>query len=364
MEISFCEQCRESIPDADFDAGRAVRVGGRNFHTACAFRRSLPGRSRAVAVVLAVLAAGAAAWATVRTVRLERDLADERAARAQDADTIATLRREGPGQVDERVRAVVDGRLAGLRQETQAALDRTASTLRADAASARESVRGEVERQLAAAAEAQQDRFVAIENRLGDMADWIRDVRDLAKRTAEAAAASPPPAPATGPGGAATPPAPGASDPSPASAAPEAPERAKERAAEVDRNVALLKDSSDTVVFSAAMRLGELSDLRAVPPLVETLRTHKYYYARLAAASSLGTLRAADAMPALVDALEDKDALVQTAVAEAIHAITGEPFKNPIGRSKKDLRTLKEEWAAWWKANEALVRSRLNQPPA
>jgi HEAT repeat protein len=142
------------------------------------------------------------------------------------------------------------------------------------------------------------------------------------------------------------------------------PAEAKRRAADVDRNVALLKDPSDTVAFSAAHALGDLGDLRAVPPLVEMLKTHRYYYARLAAAASLGQLRAADAMPALIDALEDKDTLVQTAVAEAIEGITGEHVQNPMGRSKKELKALKDHWTAWWKSNEAEVRRRLNQPPS
>jgi hypothetical protein len=361
MEISFCEGCRESIPDSEFDSGKAVRVGGRNFHTACAFRRTLPGRSRAVAVGLALLAAALAVYAGVRTVMLERELSDEKAARAADAQALESLRRDGDAGIDGRVRAAVAGPLGEVRRETQAALDKTAASIRSDMTAAREAVRGDVDRQLSAAAQAHQDRFVSIEDRLGDMADWIRDVRDLAKRTAEGSATAPP-TPGPGPGPvAANPPA--APDPV-APPSREEPEAAKKRQAEVDRHVALLKDSSDTVVFSAAMRLGELADLRAVPALVETLRTHQYYYARLAAASSLGVLQAADAMPALVEALEDKDSLVQTAVAEAIHAITGEPFKNPIGRSKKELRALKDEWAAWWKTNEPLVRRRLNQPPA
>ena len=32
MEILFCDRCHESIPDADVESGKAVRVNGRVLH--------------------------------------------------------------------------------------------------------------------------------------------------------------------------------------------------------------------------------------------------------------------------------------------------------------------------------------------
>ena len=40
MDIRFCSVCNESIPDADFDAGRAITAGGRSQHVACALERA------------------------------------------------------------------------------------------------------------------------------------------------------------------------------------------------------------------------------------------------------------------------------------------------------------------------------------
>jgi HEAT repeats len=358
MEITFCERCRESIPDADFESGKAVRVGPRPFHVACAFRHSFPGPGRALVAFLALLAVGAGTYAAVRVGRLDADLRADRAERQAAFQRLDDrLSREGT-DVAQHVKGAVAGESTLLRQEQEASLSRFAETLRTDLRTAKEATRVETEKQLAGWADAHHARFSAIEKRLEDLGDWIRDVRDLAKKAPEPAAATPPgPAPAgPSPGSPAVEPAAGPTT------APVDPAEAKRRAAEVDRNIERLKDSSDTVVFSAAMALGELGDLRATAPLVEVLRTHKYYYARLAAASSLGNLQAADAMPALIDALEDKDTLVQTAVAEALSAVTRQPYKNPLGRSKKDLKALKEEWATWWKENEAEVRRRLNQP--
>src|SRR5436190_17170599 len=66
MDILFCDRCHESIPDADLESGRAVRVGGKVLHVPCAFRRALPGPGRTAVALLAVLAAAGAAYAVFR----------------------------------------------------------------------------------------------------------------------------------------------------------------------------------------------------------------------------------------------------------------------------------------------------------
>jgi len=115
------------------------------------------------------------------------------------------------------------------------------------------------------------------------------------------------------------------------------------------------------VSFSATYKLKELKDPRAVPALVDTLKTQKDYYTRLGAATALGELKAADAVPALIEALEDKEDLVQTAAGEALTAITGRDTRIMVGLTKKERRQLKDEWARWWKDNEPTVRQRLGQ---
>src|SRR5436190_7413576 len=67
MDILFCDRCHESIPDADLETGRAVRVGGKVLHVPCAFRRAMPGPGRTVVAVLAVFAAAGAAYAVARS---------------------------------------------------------------------------------------------------------------------------------------------------------------------------------------------------------------------------------------------------------------------------------------------------------
>ena len=105
----------------------------------------------------------------------------------------------------------------------------------------------------------------------------------------------------------------------------------------------------------------DLRDLRATGPLVETLRTNKDYYTRLGAASALMEFKACDAVPALMDALDDKEDLVQTAAADALLAITGHDAKWVPALTKKEKKAKREEWAKFWKENEATVRTRLGQ---
>src|SRR5262245_36494390 len=224
MEISFCERYRESIPDADFDAGKAVRVAGRPSHVACAFRHTFPGRGRSLAVLLALLAAGAATYAAVRVVKLDQDLRADRTDRQEAFQRLeARLSREGT-DVSERVNAAVATQTGTLRREQEANLSRLAETLRSDLKTAKDAARVETEKQLDGWAAAHDTRFTAIEKRLGDLGDWIRDVRDLAKKAAEMPTAPPPPSfPPAAAGG---PPAP-APTPTPPTPAPVDPDEAK-----------------------------------------------------------------------------------------------------------------------------------------
>src|SRR5438477_9501895 len=66
MDILFCDRCHESIPDADLESGKAVRVGGKIFHVPCALRTAMPGPGRFFVALLALAAAAGAAYAVAR----------------------------------------------------------------------------------------------------------------------------------------------------------------------------------------------------------------------------------------------------------------------------------------------------------
>jgi HEAT repeat protein len=188
----------------------------------------------------------------------------------------------------------------------------------------------------------------------------VREVKYLAAKAAAAPPApvappaSPPAAPPT------EPPAPAGATPSPPT--PPDPETARRREADLQRWIALLRDPNEGIAFTATRKLAEFKDLRVVPPLVDVLKTHRDYFTRQGAALTLGEIQAADAVPALMDALEDKDDTVQAASNEALTQITQQDFKFSLVLTKKEKKQIKEQWNKWWKENEGDVRKRLGQP--
>ena len=67
MEIRFCTVCNESIPDGEFDAGRAIVSGEKSQHVACALRRSveMSGWRSWFTFLLALFAAGVGTYLLV-----------------------------------------------------------------------------------------------------------------------------------------------------------------------------------------------------------------------------------------------------------------------------------------------------------
>ena len=364
VDIQFCDRCHESIPDPDFENGKAVRIDGRAMHVSCALRRAMPGSGRTLTFLLACLAAGAATYAAVRVSQKEPTP-------APDGITAAAWETALTG---------AEARLSKQIEEARAADQRTiqesVSGLRAQLDTRMATSDGRVSQ----LSDQSDGRFRAVEKEIQEIANWVRDVKDLATRTQPATPAaggdadasppapppvSPPPAPPPG----APPPAPPdgtgpAGSPAPPSppAPPTHPEAEKQLDAEVDRWIERLKDREAGIAFSATVQLGRLKSLRAVPALMNTLKNHSDFYTRLGAATALGELKAADAVPALIEALEDRDDLVQTAASEALTGITGQDFKFVVNLSKKERKAIREQWTQWWRDHETDLRKRLNQP--
>ena len=370
MEILFCDRCRESIPDADVESGKAVRVGGRVLHVPCAFRRAMPGPARTLTLLLALVGAAGAAYAVSRVSAKDEG-------RSTDAQLASQWRKDvgdGAARATQDVtKALADQRAAfeaRLAQDAKARDDQMAS-LRLELEKTLAGLRGEVN----AYTDGMTHRIESNDRRMAAVEAWVKEVRDLAARSAAAAPVVAPPGGATGPTPTGPTPAPGDPAPPPPGGVPPGmpgtapatdrardPEAQKRHDAEVDRWIERLKDPDNGLSFSATYKLKDLKDLRAVPPLIETLKLHKDYYTRLGAATALGELHACDAVAALVDALDDREDLVQTAAGEALTTITGRDSRIMVGLSKKERKQLKDEWARWWKDHEPEVRQRLNQP--
>ena len=357
MEIRFCSVCNESIPDGEFDAGRAIVSGKHSQHVACALRRSvvMSGTRSWLTFALALFAAGVCTFLLV--------------AHLGRSDT--------PPPMTE-VPAVVESHVAAALRDSetrQVALQEAArDALRRDLGQdfdgrLKELIEGELRAALSAHEKTLRDSNLQIQERLthldgildrvrqkvADLVDWKVRIQEEARQLRadlEAAKLREP-----------TPPDESEKTPQDKPLEEPAPEQVdRAREAEIDRWIKRLSDSDEDIVFSATIELARLKALRATPNLVLVLSRHKDFYARLGAATALGEIRACNAVPDLIDALDDKDDLVRTAAAEALHRIAEEDFNFVSGLSKQERRRIQKKWRAWWRENEAPVRRRLDQP--
>jgi HEAT repeat protein len=179
-------------------------------------------------------------------------------------------------------------------------------------------------------------------------------VRELERRPASAAPAAAPPPVAHAP--AAPAPAPEAAE-TPKGPTPEQLAANKEK---VKTLIAAL-DGDLRNALPAATELGRLGDLDAVEPLTKMLQ-HRDVYARTAAAEALGSLRAADGVPALINALLDKDPGVFLQAGVALRRILGLDSQLSGDSSRKDRNEARDRALKFWRENEAAIRQKLGQP--
>jgi len=357
MEIRFCTVCNESIPDGEFDAGRAIVSGKQSQHVACALRRSvvMSGTRSWLTFFLALFAAGVATFLLIAHLNkqdgppkivelpdvvknhVNDELRNSEARQKEHVDRRA-------GELSESLGADFDTRITGL-------LDGKVK----DAIEMQDKLLRETSRQVQERLTSLDRHMGKLQGRMAALLDWkvrIQDEADQLRKDFEDAAKRQPPARTNEPE---VHQPDGATAPGPAEV-----DRAREE--EIDRWIKRLRDPDEDIVFSATIELARLKALRATPDLVRVLSKHKDFYARLGAATALGEIRSVDAVPDLIEKLGDKDDLVRTAAAEALHLITEQDFNFVSGLSKSERVRIQKKWRAWWRDHEAEVRRRLGQP--
>lgn len=352
MEIRFCSVCNESIPDGEFDAGRAVVSGKKSQHVACALRRSveMSGMRSWLTFGLALLGASVAVYvllarmgdegkqpniAEVPAVVEERiaavNLTTEERLQASQVGSRNALSKQLAGEFEGKLKKV-------LESTVRDALDKQDQRLR------------DTSKQVHDRLTSHDARIVKVQQQMAQLLDWKAEIEKEADRLKRELVAlskreAPPPAtekPAAKP-----------------AEEPDAPDVEREK--EIDRWIKRLRDSDEDIVFSATIELARLKALRATPDLVSVLNKHKDFYARLGAATALGEIQAVDSVPDLITALNDKDDLVRTAASEALHRITGQDFNFVSGLNKSERIRIQKKWRSWWRENERKVRQKLNQ---
>ena len=357
MEIRFCTVCNESIPDGEFDAGRAIVSGKGSQHVACALRRSvvMSGTRSWLTFFLALFAAGVATFLLV--AHLGRD---EGPPTIEELPTVVEAHVKDELLASEKRQArVLDERAQALSTNLQADFNDRISALLDEKVNA---AAAEQEKRLKEHARDTQGTFTEVNRHLGKLQermaallDWkvrIQDEADQLRKDLEAAAKREPAPPVEQPR---VEPPEGGAEPAPVEV-----DRAREE--EIDRWIKRLRDSDEDIVFSATIELAQLKALRATPDLVRVLDKHKDFYARLGAATALGDIRSCDGVPALIEALGDKDDLVRTAAAEALHLITEQDYNFVSGLSKSERVRIQKRWREFWRKSETEVRRRLGQP--
>jgi hypothetical protein len=360
MEIRFCTVCNESIPDSDFDSGRALVSGAESLHVACALRRSLEGRGVGRVLVM-LLALYAAAVSTFLLVGRRGDGASREPGAVPEA-TRAFVEAERSA-LEKRVTGWIDARAGDVRREV---VEELAPRLRDELSRKVEEQARKTEENLAANTRILHDRLNEFANRLArdeeqlaEVNRWRIEIQQLAERLTqvlESGQAAPTPAA----GGARPTPTPGTTGPeSGGTTAPPPVDPGREEL--ITKWIDRLKDADDDVVFTSTIELARLKALRAAPDLVQVLEKHKDFYARLGAATALGEIPAVDGVPALIEALADRDDLVRTAANEALKRITGQDFNFSSQMSKNERTRIQRQWKQWWKDNEPEVRRRHGQ---
>jgi len=114
----------------------------------------------------------------------------------------------------------------------------------------------------------------------------------------------------------------------------------------------LLESPEDGVRFPAANELGRIGDEAAIPALAHALVNDQHFLVRRACARSLNMLKAWYATPALIDALEDKEAYVAQQANFALRSITGEDFQVTQDQSVSERKRRAKKARKWWDDNK------------
>lgn len=355
MDIRFCSICNESIPDSEFEAGRAISSGGRSQHVACALERAteVNGLRSWLTSLLALFAAVIAAYLLV--VHLGTPSTPPELA-AVPAVTAARISEATRGS-EARVVALLDERLAGLRAAVeQEVVPQSAGALESrlrEEIQALETRRAGADVTLDERIAAVAKRQDGVENQVGMLSKWHEAIQRQAdaleealRRVAERPVVAPPPV---------------VEVPEPLA---DGPVVDAGHEADLNRWLVALGDKDPDLVFTATSELGRLKDLRAVQPLLKVLTSHTDEFPRAGAAGALGMIRAADAVPALIESLLDKDELVQAASGDAVEKITEQTFDFASGLALRERKAIQRTMRKWWKDNEEAVRTRLGQPAA
>jgi len=352
MNVYFCDLCNESIPQADLELGRAVRRNERLICAACEAAMSggttratpaatepappqlvapaaAPAPSSSVAAVAlafssVVLVAGVGAsvylfWRLEeQATRLEQQITDLEKLAPQHALSVSSKLAEEIGERESeaaQARNTAQMLAARVQELEQTAADASALERRIE----------KLDGRLAGL----DDLASRVQHQSGAMDQLTLTVAELVSARARAAERA-------------------AAEPSqPAQAAAPAPLAPAPLNTSWQKWVQDLASPVPGTRWQAVQALGETHDL-AVLPLLVPLLTDADIFVRMATCRSLSNLGGIEAVPALIDTLEDEEAAVRDAALVALRGLTDQsiPF-DPLARDGDRSKRVKA-WREWW----------------
>ncbi len=334
MKIYFCDGCNESIPLTDIQAGQVTTVKGKLFCRNCI----PPGGAASATPAPAAVRRGAGPLTVTVLVLLVAYLAWRDLPAQLGAPGDEEARAELDAGAERRMADLLAADLAQLRLALDE-LDRKATFqrgdvdgLRATAAdlqrgleSLRESIdglqRGQAETgQLIEQLNLQDNRMRTLESRIDTLADMLAGhERQLALRGAEAA---------------------------PAAVQASAPAVDTTLQAELDSIRRQLLDADAGQRFAAVDRIAKGRHKQLAADLVPVLQDEDPFVRQLAM-QVLGDFGAVEAVPALLDVLEDPNPIIRKSAAETLVRLTGyDPGYDPRGSEAERKKAVKK-WRDW-----------------
>jgi len=336
MKIYFCDGCNESIPLADIQAGQATTIKGKLFCRNCippgagggpAPAAPAAGRGAHPLLVAALLLlAGYTVW---------RDMPGLR--------QVVGVQPAGPGEPthggDSPALAGLTAQVGALRGELDE-LDRRGTFLRSDADALRSTAadlgrgldqvregldglqRSQAETgQLIEKLHIQENALQSLQARIDTLADMVAATQNRVSAAEAAGTAAAPETPEV--------------DPAQATAAAEREQLRRQ-----------LKDPDASQRFDAVDRIGKGRMKDLAPDLIPMLKDEDQFVRSLVM-QVLGDFGQADAVPALLDVLDDPSATIRKYAAEALVRLTGfDPQYDPKA-SKAERDKAVKRWKDW-----------------
>jgi hypothetical protein len=342
VALRHCAGCGSSVPQGHIVTGRARLDGDRVLCERCTERapvRTGSGIGTTVLVVLLVAAMGAAGFFGAQYFK-GRPASGEKPDLARE---LTLLRTETSARIAE-IEASLDQRDA----EARAAADDAFERLREQTADDLVALRSDLVRLRAELQAADGDAAQRIAKLEGLLVGLQEMVRGLAARPAAPESRPPdtargpePPVPSEGPtgngGGTSMPQPPGPAQPDPA----------------VARHVKDLLESQDAGVrYNAALELIRLKALVAIPAFAKLVVEDPNVLVRNVAARGLGEFKAWNAVPMLIQALEDRESWVAQKSNFALQAVTGQDFGVLIDHSPAERKKRGQTALKWWEKNK------------